>query len=86
MSECLLIITALSLGRFVLKENKNVLYFLFVVNFNSMSLLNGMKAHSFRIPLFSFSCAMMFMQSNAPASCSVIKPLTPQDWIDYEKE
>ena len=34
LSEYLLIITALSLGRFVLKENKNVLYFLFVGNFN----------------------------------------------------
>ncbi|KAJ7388963.1 hypothetical protein OS493_034599 [Desmophyllum pertusum] len=28
----------------------------------------------------------MFMQSNAPASCPVIKPLTPEDWKTYEKE
>ena len=33
-----------------------------------------------------FSCAMMFMQSNAPASCQVIKPLTPDDWKNYEIE
>ncbi|XP_073244839.1 poly [ADP-ribose] polymerase tankyrase-like isoform X3 [Porites lutea] len=31
-------------------------------------------------------CAMMFMQSNAPASCQVIKPLTPDDWKNYEIE
>ncbi|KAL9986739.1 hypothetical protein ACROYT_G000926 [Oculina patagonica] len=31
-------------------------------------------------------CAMMFMQSNAPASCPVITPLTPEDWKAYEKQ
>ncbi|XP_020601790.1 probable protein S-acyltransferase 23 [Orbicella faveolata] len=31
-------------------------------------------------------CAMMFMQSNAPPSCPVIRPLTPEDWKTYEKQ
>ena len=44
---------------------------------------------TFVVKLFCFpyvSCAMMFMQSNAPPSCPVIRPLTPEDWKTYEKQ